>query len=100
MNLFPKLAIEREKYLDGPSRNDSGLPHSLTSPLDFSSAIDNEAMRTSNALPAIKKTHMNLLETMLKKESKSKFVVVQKNMNSPVLKYEKFTGEEKQDVKK
>jgi hypothetical protein len=41
------------------------------------------------------------LETMLKKESKSRLVVVNDIPNSPSLKYEKFTTEDKnKDLKK
>lgn len=52
-------------------------------------------------LPQIKKSRMSYLETMLKKESKSKLTVVNDNPSSPSLKYEKFTTEDKnKDQKK
>jgi hypothetical protein len=41
---------------------------------------------------------MNKLEIMLKKESKSKLIVANQGFGSPVLKYEKFSGEQKIDV--
>jgi hypothetical protein len=54
----------------------------------------------NNILPQIKKSRASHLETMLKKESKSRLTVMNDIPGSPSLKYEKFPYEDKDKDKK